>query len=143
PYQIISTSLQKEDQSQIVLSLIPIILSLIYCWVQGIHLEKYGNQESLGLIPWIRSKASNTKIFSLITGGTKQWKMLSYLVALPAVALCMVNAFMSGEHGRPEFIAYEHLRLRTKRFPWGEGQKSLFHNSHANALPDGYEEEEH
>ncbi|XP_037773936.1 cytochrome c oxidase subunit 6A, mitochondrial-like [Penaeus monodon] len=76
-------------------------------------------------------------------GGMKQWKMLSYLVAIPAVALCMVNAFMSGEHGRPDFIAYEHLRLRTKRFPWGEGQKSLFHNSHANALPDGYEGEEH
>ncbi|ROT84115.1 cytochrome c oxidase subunit 6A, mitochondrial [Penaeus vannamei] len=76
-------------------------------------------------------------------GGVKQWKMLSFLVALPAVALCMVNAFMAEHEARPEFIAYEHLRLRTKRFPWGEGQKSLFHNSHANALPDGYEEDEH
>ncbi|XP_064095845.1 cytochrome c oxidase subunit 6A2, mitochondrial-like [Macrobrachium nipponense] len=71
----------------------------------------------------------------------KQWKMVSLLVALPSVALCMVNAFAGhGEEERDEFVAYEHLRLRNKRFPWGEGQKSLFHNSHVNALPDGYEE---
>merc|ERR1711915_76515 len=74
-------------------------------------------------------------------GGTKQWKMLSIIVALPSVALCMVNAFYGGEHEHPpEFVPYEHLRLRSKRFPWGEGQKSLFHNSHTNPLPDGYEE---
>ncbi|XP_050689403.1 cytochrome c oxidase subunit 6A, mitochondrial-like [Eriocheir sinensis] len=74
-------------------------------------------------------------------GGAKQWKMVSLLVALPAIGLCMVNAF-TGEHEHPpEFIPYEHLRLRTKRFPWGDGNKSLFHNPHVNALPDGYEED--
>ncbi|XP_071535411.1 cytochrome c oxidase subunit 6A, mitochondrial-like [Panulirus ornatus] len=77
-------------------------------------------------------------------GGSKPWKMVSILVAFPAIGLCMANAFLTGEHEeRPEFVEYEHLRLRTRRFPWGDGQKSLFHNSHANALPDGYEEDDH
>ena len=32
------------------------------------------------------------------------------------------------------------LMLSYQRFPWGDGQKSLFHNPHVNALPDGYED---
>ncbi|XP_049278418.1 cytochrome c oxidase subunit 6A, mitochondrial [Anopheles maculipalpis] len=76
-------------------------------------------------------------------GGYKVWKKLSFFVAMPAVGLCMLNAYLKHqeEHGhpQPEFVKYEHLRIRNKRFPWGEGNKSLFHNPHTNALPDGYE----
>ncbi|KAK4307049.1 hypothetical protein Pmani_021163 [Petrolisthes manimaculis] len=71
-------------------------------------------------------------------GGARQWKLVSILVAFPAIGLGMFNAFAGGaHHERPEFIPYEHLRIRTKRFPWGDGQKTLFHNPHLNALPDG------
>ncbi|KAF4528575.1 hypothetical protein B566_EDAN015722 [Ephemera danica] len=75
-------------------------------------------------------------------GGWKLWRNLSFLVALPGVAVCMVNAYlrvMEHPHEPPPFVPYDHLRIRNKRFPWGEGQKSLFHNSHMNALPGGYE----
>ncbi|CAH1801841.1 unnamed protein product, partial [Owenia fusiformis] len=53
-------------------------------------------------------------------GGGTFWKKLSLLIALPGVALCYVNAEIKEkehhDHPRPEFKAYQHLRLRTKVF---------------------------
>lgn len=80
---------------------------------------------------------------STLAGGYKVWKRLSFFVALPAIGLCMLNAYLKHQeehnHPRQEFIKYDYLRRREKRFPWGEGNKSLFHNPHVNPLPDGYE----
>ncbi|GJQ80918.1 hypothetical protein Trydic_g4735 [Trypoxylus dichotomus] len=77
-------------------------------------------------------------------GGYKVWRNLSFFVAFPAIALCGLNCYISHEHNeQPEFVKYEYLALRTKRFPWGNGNRSLFHNPHANALPEGYEEVAH
>lgn len=68
---------------------------------------------------------------------------MSFFVAFPAIILCALNCYLvhkNHPHHRPEFVKYDYLRVRTKRFPWGDGQRSLFHNPHFNALPDGYEE---
>lgn len=77
-------------------------------------------------------------------GGYKLWRNLSFFFAFPVIGLAMVNVYLDHQkhpHERPEFIKYEYLRIRTKRFPWGDGNHSLFHNPHVNALPDGYEDE--
>ncbi|XP_070489741.1 cytochrome c oxidase subunit 6A1, mitochondrial-like [Chironomus tepperi] len=81
------------------------------------------------------------------SGGYKLWKRLSFFVAIPAVGVCMLNTYLEHQkehangHHQPPFVPYDYLRMRNKRFPWGEGNKSLFHNPHVNPLPDGYEQE--
>lgn len=54
----------------------------------------------------------------LSSGGASLWKKLTFLVAFPAVGLCMLNAYLGHveDHHtpRPEFIPYEHLRRRNK-----------------------------
>jgi cytochrome c oxidase subunit 6a len=78
-------------------------------------------------------------------GGMRLWKILSFTVAIPGVLLCYLNARSKEaehheHHVRPEFINYDHLRRRTKKFPWGDGNHTLFHNKKTNALPTGYED---
>lgn len=76
------------------------------------------------------------------------WRRISLFVAIPGICLTAYNSVQKElthlkhveEHGRPEFIPYTHLRLRNKPWPWGDGNHSLVHNPHANALPDGYED---
>merc|ERR1712113_876457 len=75
--------------------------------------------------------------------GWKMWRNCFLFVGIPVIVLGHVNAFgMSdgSEHEAPPFVPYDHLRIRTKAFPWGDGNHSLIHNPHVNALPDGYEE---
>ncbi|KAB0402389.1 hypothetical protein E2I00_018488, partial [Balaenoptera physalus] len=50
-------------------------------------------------------------------GSARMWKALTYFVALPGVGVSMLNVFLKSHHGeeeRPEFVAYPHLRIRSK-----------------------------
>jgi len=83
-------------------------------------------------------------------GGMKFWRSVSLFGVLPVITLMSVNLalHMQEQHKcgharktRPEFVPYEYLRIRNKRFPFGDGTRTLFHNPEINALPGGYEDE--
>uniref|UniRef100_A0A8D8QD07 Cytochrome c oxidase subunit 6A1, mitochondrial n=1 Tax=Cacopsylla melanoneura TaxID=428564 RepID=A0A8D8QD07_9HEMI len=76
----------------------------------------------------------------------KLWGKLTIFGAFPCMALIGVYVFLEHQaeeahHVRPEFVKREYMYIRTRRFPWGDGNHTLFHNKHVNALPDGYEDE--
>ncbi|KAK2148945.1 hypothetical protein LSH36_474g04000, partial [Paralvinella palmiformis] len=78
-------------------------------------------------------------------GGMKTWRNMTLFLAVPGIMITFVNARMKEaeeheHHERPEFIPYEFLYRRPRPFPWGDGNHTLFHNKHYNALPDGYED---
>ncbi|KAF2894561.1 hypothetical protein ILUMI_11609 [Ignelater luminosus] len=75
-------------------------------------------------------------------GGYKTWRNLALFVAFPSICLCALNCVLGHEErDEPEeFVKYDYRCIRTKRFPWKDGNHSLFHNPVVNALPDGYEE---
>jgi cytochrome c oxidase subunit 6a len=74
------------------------------------------------------------------------WRKVTLFVCLPCIAMAMVNTYLShiehAKHPRRPFQPYDYLYIRRKRFPWGDGNRSLFHNPLTNALPEGYETED-
>ena len=74
------------------------------------------------------------------------WRKVSLYVAFPCIILAAINTYLieMEEHHkpRPPFKPYEYMYRRTKRYPWGDGVRSFFHNPQTNALPDGYETED-
>ena len=72
------------------------------------------------------------------------WKRIFYFVACPALIISMINTYLAekehwGHYHRPPFKPYEYMRIRTSKFPWGDGNRSLFHNPLVNPLPTGWE----
>lgn len=95
----------------------------------------------------VRRFASEAKGAQDYAASEKLWRNLSLFVCLPAMIICTINSYIAEkEHHehfqRPTFVKYDYLKIQTKKYPWGDGQRTLFHNPKVNALPTGYEDEQ-
>lgn len=49
--------------------------------------------------------------------GWKTWRSLSFFIALPGIALCMLNVGLGLKESHdepPPFVAWDHMRIRNK-----------------------------
>ncbi|EAS35050.1 cytochrome c oxidase subunit VIa [Coccidioides immitis RS] len=69
------------------------------------------------------------------------WRKLSIYVVIPALILGSINAYnLWNEHWEhwdhmpplEERVEYPYQNIRSKNFPWGDGDKTLFWNSNVN-----------
>lgn len=73
-----------------------------------------------------------------------RWWLFTWLVMVPLCVLQSINCYYiekeHNEHGPPPYIPYDHINNKAKAYPWGDGEKSLFHHPKWNAIPGkGYE----
>ncbi|CAK7893474.1 cytochrome c oxidase subunit 13, mitochondrial [[Candida] anglica] len=77
-------------------------------------------------------------------GVTNLWKKITYFVAVPVLiltAIPVINIELKHAKHREHLrhlsdeewpVQYDYLQIRTKKFFWGDGDKTLFWNSDVN-----------
>lgn len=81
---------------------------------------------------YIRDKCD---VFDIPHGNSRPYRILSYFM-FPIIIALAINVF-SVPHEEPEleYVPYEYMYRRLKRYAWGDGQKTFFHGPN-NILPN-------
>ncbi|CAD7672998.1 unnamed protein product [Nyctereutes procyonoides] len=74
-------------------------------------------------------------VSGLLGHSNQIWEALIYYVTLPSVGMSILDVFLKLHHG-------EYQRPKSKPFSWGDGNHTLFHNSHMNPFLTSYENEQ-
>lgn len=70
--------------------------------------------------------------------GKDTWKIyrnLTFFVMFPLIIVQAIHVFGHEPEDPGPCRDYEYMRIRTKKYPWGDGVKTFFHNEHINKLP--------
>ncbi|KAI5632543.1 cytochrome c oxidase subunit VIa domain-containing protein [Phthorimaea operculella] len=73
-------------------------------------------------------------VFHHGTDTYKRYKYMFFFFMLPVIIIQYLRTCGDEIPAKKECRNYEFMRRRTKRFPWGDGDKSFFHNDHVNSL---------
>ncbi|XP_020294144.1 cytochrome c oxidase subunit 6A1, mitochondrial-like [Pseudomyrmex gracilis] len=80
-------------------------------------------------------------------GKHKFWRAMSLFVAIPVVLITSIITCIREKEKRKQprepYLNLPYMQRRTKPFPWGDGNHTLFHNPVKNPIPPhGYEVED-
>uniref|UniRef100_H2ZJ84 Cytochrome c oxidase polypeptide VIa n=1 Tax=Ciona savignyi TaxID=51511 RepID=H2ZJ84_CIOSA len=68
----------------------------------------------------------------------KLMRVLSLTVVPFSIIAVGINAYMieqeHSKHAPPPYKDYAHISICTKRFPWGDGKHTLFHNPKSQGI---------
>lgn len=78
-------------------------------------------------------------IYDIPKANSKKWRTISYALIPFALGLSALVLATKEELPEPDYIPYEYMYRRTKRFAWRDGKTSLFHGPN-NLIPEEEEE---
>lgn len=68
-------------------------------------------------------------------GTWRRYKYMVFFIGFPLILIQTLHAFGHKSPMKESCRDYDFMRKRIRRYPWGDGRATLFHNDRVNHLP--------
>ena len=83
----------------------------------------------LQTVPRLVRQYGHKGTFEEFDATAEKWKKICLYVCFPSIVICAIHCYFAEtehfSHPRPEFKKYDHMYIRNKPFPWGDGKRRL------------------